>query len=312
VIYGLLAALGWGTSDLGAAVATRRWGSGPVTLATQIVGLACLGVLILVTSPVWQLTFGDHLVLLGSGSLAGIAYFALYRGLELGPVALVSPIASAFAAVTVVLAVVLLDESLGGVEVAGIVATLVGVIMASTDVRRLGQEARQHRRGIPFGIAAMIGFGVATFVSGSLAQSYGWLPPVVVSRVGSLLLIGVVVAVTARRSTAPAAPVASAGTPARAETSLPRDRELLRRSGRSTSNLVLVAIVGITDVFGIASYSRGSELGLVSIVAATSATFTLIPVLGGVTIFRERPAPNQFVGVALVVTGLALLGLGRA
>jgi drug/metabolite transporter (DMT)-like permease len=308
VIYGLLAALGWGTSDLGAAVATRRWGSRPVTIATQVVGLACLGVLVLVTSPAWQLTFGDHLVLLGSGSLAGIAYFALYRGLELGPVALVSPIASAFAAVTVVLAVVVLDESLGGVEVAGIVATLVGVIMASTDVRRLGQEARQHRRGIPFGIAAMVGFGVATFASGSLAQSYGWLPPVVVSRVGSLLLIGVVAAVTARRS---AAPMASEGTPAGAETSLPRDRELLRRSGRSTSNLVLVAVVGVTDVFGIASYSRGSELGLVSIVAATSATFTLIPVLGGVTIFRERPAPNQFVGVVLVVAGLALLALGR-
>jgi drug/metabolite transporter (DMT)-like permease len=47
---------------------------------------------------------------------------------------------------------------------------------------------------------------------------------------------------------------------------------------------------------------------LISIVAAVSATFTLIPVAGGILLFSERPAPNQLVGLVLVVGGLATLG----
>jgi len=69
-------------------------------------------------------------------------------------------------------------------------------------------------------------------------------------------------------------------------------------------------IVGLIDVLGGAAYARGTELGFVSIVSAASATFPLIPVVGGVLLFRERPAASQFAGVALVVGGLLLLGRG--
>jgi drug/metabolite transporter (DMT)-like permease len=36
----------------------------------------------------------------------------------------------------------------------------------------------------------------------------------------------------------------------------------------------------------------------------------LIPVVWGVTFFHERPAATQLAGVAMVVGGLLLLGLG--
>ncbi|MEX2274424.1 MAG: DMT family transporter [Actinomycetota bacterium] len=312
MIFGLLAALGWGLSDLCAAVASRRAGSRPVTLLAQIAGLIGFAVLILFVRPSWDLPAQDVLLLLGSGTFAGVAYFALYRGLELGPIALVSPIASAFSAVTVLLAVVALGESLGGLEIVGICSTLIGVVLSSTDLRRLGVEAKRHRRGIPFGIAAMIGFGVAAFASGAYAQTYGWLPPIAISRVGSFALIVVVMLVTARKAVAaratPPLEDGLAGTE-------PTDSErvlLAPGDPRSRVNLALAGFVGLVDIVGIAAYARGSELGLVSITAAVSATFTLIPVLGGVTIFGERPVPNQIVGVLLVVAGLILLGVGGA
>jgi drug/metabolite transporter (DMT)-like permease len=44
-------------------------------------------------------------------------------------------------------------------------------------------------------------------------------------------------------------------------------------------------------------------------VTAVSAIYPLIPVFGGVAMFGERPAPNQFLGVAMVIAGLALLGV---
>jgi drug/metabolite transporter (DMT)-like permease len=283
VIFGLAAALGWGCSDLLAAIGSRRMGSRATVMVAQIVGLLCFGLLWLVTTPEWGVPARDVAILLGSGCFAGIAYFTAYRGLELGPVALVSPIASAFAAVTVLLAVVVLGESLGPILLSGVVLTIVGVVLASTDLRRFEVEAKRHRRGLPYAFAAMVGFGVAAFVSGSLAKDYGWLPPVALSRVGSVILI---TAVT----------LAMRG----------REREGMRRI--SPRNLGIAAAAGVTDIIGVVAYSRGSELGLISIVAAVSATFTLIPVAGGILLFSERPAPNQLVGLVLVVGGLATLG----
>lgn len=283
MIFGLAAALGWGCSDLLAAIGSRRMGSRATVMVAQIVGLLCLGLLWVLTTPEWRLPARDVAILLGSGCFAGIAYFTAYRGLELGPVALVSPIASAFAAVTVLLAVVLLGESLGPILLSGVVLTIVGVVLASTDLRRFEVEAKRHRRGLPYAFAAMVGFGVAAFISGSLAKNYGWLPPISLSRVGSLILIT-------------AATLAMRG----------REREGMRRI--SPRNLGIAAAAGVTDILGVVAYSRGSELGLISIVAAVSATFTLIPVVGGILLFSERPAPNQLVGLVLVIGGLATLG----
>ena len=283
MIFGLVAALGWGCSDLLAAIGSRRMGSRATVMVAQIVGLLCLGLLWVVTTPEWRLPARDVAILLGSGCFAGIAYFTAYRGLELWPVALVSPIASAFAAVTVLLAVVVLGESLGPILLSGVVLTILGVVLASTDLRRFEVEAKRHRRGLPYAFAAMVGFGVAAFVSGSLAKNYGWLPPVALSRVGSVILI---TAVT----------LAMRG----------REREAMRRI--SPRNLGIAAAAGVTDIIGVVAYSRGSELGLISIVAAVSATFTLIPVAGGILLFSERPAPNQLVGLVLVIGGLATLG----
>jgi drug/metabolite transporter (DMT)-like permease len=283
VIFGLAAALGWGCSDLLAAIGSRRMGSRATVMVAQIVGLLCFGILWLMTSPEWRVPARDVVILLGSGCFAGIAYFTAYRGLELGPVALVSPIASAFAAVTVLLAVVLLGESLGPVLLSGVVLTIVGVVLASTDLRRFEVEAKRHRRGLPYAFAAMVGFGVAAFVSGSLAKNYGWLPPVALSRLGSLVLISAVT-------------LAMQG----------RNGERMQRI--SLQNLGIAAAAGVTDIVGVAAYSRGSEVGLISIVAAVSATFTLIPVAGGILLFSERPAPNQLLGLVLVIGGLVTLG----
>jgi transporter family protein len=285
VIFGLAAALGWGCSDLLAAITSRRVGSRATVLVAQCVGLLGFGVLWLITSPSWTLPLHDVLLLLGSGCFAGVAYFALYRGLELGPVVLVSPIASAFASVTVILAVVFLGESLGGVVLAGVVLTLVGVILASADLHRFELEAKRHLRGLPYALAAMVGFGIAAFASGSLAKRYGWLGPITVSRIGSLVLISAVILAT-------------------------RGADGVRMRRLSPAAVALASAVGLTDIVGIAAYARGAELGLVSIVAAASATFTLIPVAGGVLLFGERPAANQIIGVVLVIAGLMMLGLG--
>ncbi len=282
MIFGLGAALGWGLADLGAAVVGRRIGSLATLVVAQLAGASAFGVLLLVARPGFHASTGDVIVLLGNGMVAALAYLALYRALELGPVALVSPIVAAYAAITVPLAVLVLHESLSGLVLAGAVVTIVGVVLTSTDLRPLGRGAGGGRDGVLLALVSMALFGVTTFEIGRFAQEIGWLVTISISRLmTTAVLLGLA---------------------------------LVRRPALRTSEAGLAGaavIVGLVDVFGICSYALGSELGLVSIVAAASATFPLIPVLGAVVFFGERPAVHQALGVVLVVAGLLLLGAGR-
>ena len=280
MIYGLGAAIGWGLADLGAAMSGRRIGSMAATVVAQVTSLVAIALLVLAIRPEWAGDAGNVFILAANGAIVGVAYLAHYRALELGPVAIVSPIVAAYAVPPVVLAVVLLDESLAGFVLVGAIVTLVGVVVASTDLRAASGE-RFSGPGVPVGIVSMLLFGLATFTLGRQAQVVGWLPATALGRTFSVLMLLAIAAV--RR---------------------PRIR------GADTTGLGVAAAAGLADIVGVAMYSFGAEVGLISIVTAASATFVLFPIVGGVALFGERPGPTQYAGITLVIGGLLLLGLG--
>jgi drug/metabolite transporter (DMT)-like permease len=284
VIYGLGTALGWGIADFLAAVVSRRIGVVRALLFAQFAGLAGLGIVYVISQPSLAVTGPQLATLLGNGVIAAVAYFALYKGLELGPVALVSPIVSAYAAFTIVLAVVFLHETLGGLVLIGMLITFGGVVLASTDVSALRRGSiAEGGSGIPFALVAMVAFGLSTFLISRLSRDLGWFLPVVMSRLGTTatLLIGSAIA---RQS-----PFRQADVP----------------------SIAAAAVIGLADVTGLYLYARGSQIGFVSIVAAASAAYAVVPVIGGVVALRERPAATQAGGIGLVFAGLLLLGLGN-
>ena len=75
--------------------------------------------------------------------------------------------------------------------------------------------------------------------------------------------------------------------------------------------MAVTCAIGVLDIGGFAAFARGSELGFISITAAASVIYPMIPILFGVLYLRERPAFSQWVGVATVGAGLTLLTLGR-
>jgi uncharacterized membrane protein len=128
----------------------------------------------------------------------------------------------------------------------------------------------------------MLAFGASTFLISRLSRELGWFLPVAVSRITTTvaLLVG--------------------------STIVHGERSFREADVRS---FVECAVIGVADVGGLILYARGSQLGMVSIVAAASAAYAVIPVIGGVVLLKERPRSNQAFGIALVFAGLLLLGL---
>ena len=284
MIYGLGAAIFWGIADLFAAFSGRRVGVAATVLLSQVAAAVAISVVVLASGH--DLDRLDEVAgwLLPIAAITAVAYVTLYRALELGPIALVSPLLASYAVIPVLLAVIFLDESLGSIEMTGAAVTIVGAVVTSADVRTLRTGTRVPAAALPWALASTVLFGTAAYAVAWSAKRVGWLTSLWLVRTSTALLF-VIAAVVAIAIMRPAL-----------------------RGTLSTRAVALCALLGVADLAGTISYSRGSEVGLVSIVTAVSATYPLIPVFGGIALLDERPAINHYVGVAMVIAGLLLLG----
>jgi drug/metabolite transporter (DMT)-like permease len=281
VIFGFGAALFWGVGDFGAALVGRRVGSVATVVLVQLAGVLVVGAVTLVVRPGWTGDGGDVAMLVANGVIVAAAYVLHYRALELGPVALVSPLTSAYAVLPIALAWLVLGEDIDVWFGVGAALATIGVVLVSADPRQFGEAARMRRDGVPYALAAMVLFGVATFILGVVSRHVGWLPTVAAGRLLTVVALAPFVAVRRPSVLAAGAGVAIAG-----------------------------LAVGVADVLGIMSFSHGAEIAPLSLVAAVSATFPLLPFAGGLVVLHERPTLSQALGVFAVILGLVLLALG--
>lgn len=281
VAFGLTAALCWGLADYSATIASRAIGSSRVVLGFHLIATALLAVVVLATGALDGLAAVDLLQLVWIGALGALSYQTFYKALEIGPISIVSPIVSAYAAVSVVLAVIVLGESLGPAQIAAVTVVMLGVVLASADLRQIHAIERRQALGLVLALVAVVAIGTVVFGNAYYTIELGWLVPIFLTRAyTTLFLLG--------RSL--------------------RDRSW-RPSQRSPRMLALVTIIAVVDTGGYVAFNIGAERADTSIVSAASAPYALIPILGGVFFLRERPAPVQWLGVAAVIGGVVLLGI---
>ena len=278
-LYGLFAAFAIGVTDLMAAALSRRIGVYRVLLATHVVSVVFSTIYLPFAFDVSGVSPADWLDLFLLSILIIVTLAALYKALQIGPVAVVSPIV-ATPLVAILLAVVVGGERLTTGQVIGIAITVSGVAMTSVNIRELHSGRPLIGTGALLALATMVGAGIWIYRIGSLSQRLGWFLPMYLNRVITLAILA-----------------------------------LIQIKGRMWSwqgftvrlglSVVLLGVLETTALFALA---RGTEIGAISIVAATFSVYPLVPVAGGLLIFKEKLAPNQIVGLAIVLPGLITLG----
>ena len=284
IAFGLGAALSWGVADYFAAVASRQIGALRVVLGFHLVAVALLGVLGLATGELGSVTWSQIPFFVAIGAVGWLSYLAFYAALAIGPISVVSPIVSGYAAVTVLLAVVISGERLDSAAIVAVVVTFAGVFLSATDLRQLRGVAhqRQAARGVLLAIVTMALIGGFVFGVSERHQTLGWLAPIFLARgFATLFVLGHGV------------------------------RQGLRWPRCSPRLAGAIALIGVVDTAGYVCFNVGAQHAATAIVAAASSPYALVPIAAGMLLLHERPSRTQRAGVLLVIGGLVLLGVTR-
>src|SRR5215469_9330751 len=285
VLLGLAVALLWGSADTLALFATRRIGSGTTTFVAQLSGLFLVALVGLTfAGPLHVLTISASSLLLSIlvgivlGGVSAGAFLSLYKSLNHGPLAVVSPVVSAQGGVTLLLAVALLQERLAGFQLLFLLLTFVGVLLASLNIKEmvLMKPKSRLRPGVLYALVAMLCFGLLAFGLGLASRSTNWLVSVFCIRCFSFLFIAVI-----QRADSPR--TAKAGW---------------------EWGYLLAGVVGCADIGGQALLSVATASGSIGVAGMIASAYAVLPLAVGVCLLKERLRLSQLFGCALLGTGL--------
>jgi drug/metabolite transporter (DMT)-like permease len=266
------ASLAWGVADFVGPLWGRTWGALRVLLWAQVGGVVAIAVAVAIRGEGphgWQILLAIPAALSGT-----LGLYAYYRGMAVGAMSVVAPIAGVSAIVPVAFGIATGDH-LSAPQFAGIACAIVGVALASLEHQ---EGTRRVAAGVGLAALAAIGFGF-------------YFPPMHAAGSADFWWASILFRTTAFAVVAAA--VAVRRTPLRLR---PRD-------------LVIVLAVGIGDTLGNVLFAASSSHGLVSLTSVLASLYPIVTVLLAAAVLHERVSSSQRLGIVLTLTGVVLISV---
>ncbi|GLV55471.1 membrane protein [Dictyobacter sp. S3.2.2.5] len=294
IVFGLLSALSFGSADFIARFSTRILGVKRTLFYTQGLGFLVLTLYLLLTGNLVHYTTHASWQVWCWGLVCAViytlGYLCLYRAFAVGQMSVVAPIASSYAAISVLLSVIS-GERLAPLQWLGIVAVLAGAVLATLQgsgpaagtehVMPSTKPGRRLPPGVSWALLAAVGLGVTFWLLGfAVTPGMGTIVPVWLFRLVAACMIAPMM-MARRESLAP-----------------PRG-----------SITALVVGIGILDMGGMLFSTLGFAVGSIAIVSVLSSLYSAVSILLAWLLLRERLQKIQWSGIALLLVGIVLTNL---
>jgi drug/metabolite transporter (DMT)-like permease len=272
IVLALGASLTWGLADFFGPLKGRTLGALRVLFYVQLGGLVAIALVVAIR--------GKGPADLGAlfaipAAISGtLGLYAYYRGMAVGAMSIVAPIAGISAAVPVVVGIASGDRP----ELwqwLGIAAALGGVFLASREPGRGGRVAA----GVGLALLAAIGFGGYFPAMHAAGNADFWWASLIFRMTSASVILA---AVATRRPSLRVEPV----------------------------QVPLLALIGIGDMLGNLLFAAASTSGLVSITSVLASLYPIVTVVLARLVLKERVARSQEAGIALTLAGVALISAG--
>jgi drug/metabolite transporter (DMT)-like permease len=274
-LLALAASVSWGIGDFSGGLVSRRLPVAGVTFLQHSAGLATVAVAALVVT---QPLSGRALALGALGGLfSACGVLSYYRGLAIGTMSVVSPLAACGAIVTVAVSLAT-GERPSPVALLGAVIALVGAVLASFQEHARGGSNRQ---AVLLGALTALMFGFQLYFFGRASDDGGPISAVLGARIVSAFLLGAFI-VTLR----PAVD--------------------LSRRGLAVAVVVTGILVATANVL----YGLSAERGLIAIASVLASLYPVTTLFLAYMFLDERLTAIQRIGVVVALTGIVLTVVG--
>ncbi|MGZ4413368.1 MAG: EamA family transporter [Gaiellaceae bacterium] len=272
IALALSASLTWGFADFFGPLKGRTLGALRVLVYVQVGGLVVIALIVAIRGK-GPADLGA-LYAIPAATSGTLGLYAYYRGMAVGAMSIVAPIAGISAGIPVIFGIITGDRpSLW--QWLGIAAALGGVFLASVEPGRGGRVAA----GVGLALLAAIGFG-------------GYFPPMHEAGIADFLWASLFFRMTSASITL--AVVA------------------IRRPSLAVApiQVPVLVLVGIGDMLGNLLFAAASTSGLVSITSVLASLYPIVTVVLARLVLKERVARSQEAGIALTLAGVALISAG--
>jgi drug/metabolite transporter (DMT)-like permease len=273
IALALGASLSWGFADFFGPLKGRTYGALRVLVYVQLGGLVTIAIIVAIRGrgP------ADAAVLLAiPAALSGtLGLYAYYRGMAVGAMSIVAPIAGISAVIPLTVGFLSGDRP-SAWQVLGMACALGGVFLASREPGRTGPRLAA---GVGLALVAALGFG-------------GYFPPMHAAGNADFWWASLVFRMT---STSVILAAVAVVRPALAIPAL---------------QLPLLALIGIGDMLGNLLFAAASTSGLVSITSVLASLYPIVTVILARILLEERLARSQEAGIGLTLAGVALISAG--
>jgi drug/metabolite transporter (DMT)-like permease len=280
-LFGGICAVGLGSADFMGRFSSRAIGHhnallGMLLASTALVSLWVWGA---GTQIVWD-THGLWLVAI-NGAATTVMTLLLYLGLARGPVSVVAPIVAAHPVLVLLFYFVVSGVRPGMIESAAMAVTIAGAAIVAWSAESGGAGVsrirKKFRKTVLIAVLSSFAYAVLVVAGQAAAPIYGEIQTLWMGRLVSLATL---ILIFAGRRRAPALPVRW---------------------------WPFLTAQGLLDSGGYIALFAGSQGANAEVAAVTASTFGVITVLLAWIILRERINGPQWLGIALVFAGIAIL-----
>ena len=219
--------------------------------------------------------------IVGAAILHTFGGLSFYKGTRVGKLSILSPIASTYSLVIILLSLLFFNEGLSELNVLAIALMILGTVFISTNLKEISNfKLVITDKSVPFGILSMLLWGTGFMLISVLTKQFGWLLATTYVTFVSLLILTLITKI--------------------------KERNFFPNG---TKSYWLAILLGLFSAMGYLGYSLGTETGFSSIVGPVVAAAPVVTVSLALIFLREKTTKVQLFGIFMSVIGLVLLSI---
>src|SRR5580765_8826632 len=273
IVLALGASLSWGLADFFGPLQGRTLGALRTLVGVQLGGLAAIALIVAIR---WIGPKSAVALLAIPAAISGtLGLYAYYRGIAVGAISIVAPIAGVSAVVPVVVGIIS-GERPSSWQLLGMACTLAGVFLAAREPAGTGPRIAA---GVGLALLAALGFGWYFPPMHAAGNADPWWASFFFRLTSTTVILTVVA--------------------------------IVRPSLRLPSvQIPILALIGIGDMLGNLLFAAASRGGLVSVTSVLASLYPIVTVILARVLLGERVARSQEAGIGLTLAGVALISAG--